>query len=260
MKTCLYTGRVSHSRFRPRRHRFDYGICMVLLDLSAGCQVSPRWMRRLFPLRGGDHLKQYRDDSAAPLTSLLAQMVLEKGGIDLDEQGQVFLLTGFGFLWHRFNPASFYFCFGSDGGLQCLVAEVTNTPWQEQSYYVLSAAGLESGQQQSQQQLPELRLSCPKDFHVSPFMPMNTCYHWHVKQEDNKLRINIAVDQDSKPLFNAALDLVENPLSTAALLAALVRQPFMSLSVSMRIYWQALRLWLKSTPLFPHPRYSSGDK
>ena len=236
---------------------------MVLLDIKIGQRAVPGWFRGFFPLRRRDHLKSYGDDPTASLTSVLADLVWERCGIRLDAEGKVFLLTGFGFLWHRFNPASFYYCYGRDGDLQCLVAEVTNTPWHEQSYYVLDA--VEQGQHKNssshrQQQRWERRFSCVKDFHVSPFMPMDTRYRWLLKQEDDKLLINIAVDHNSQPIFNATLDLMEKPLNATALLAVLVRQPLMSLGVSLRIYWQALRLWLKSTPYFQHPRYSSGDK
>ncbi len=40
-----------------------------------------------------------------------------------------------------FNPVTFYYCFEADGAtLDCIVAEITNTPWRERHAYVLPAA------------------------------------------------------------------------------------------------------------------------
>lgn len=254
MTACLYTGWVSHLRLRPRRHGFDYWICMAMVNLeelegSAGGTLLPSgFWRALLPLRRRDHLKTLGQGSdggqnEASLRQRLAVLVRGKTGIDLD--GEVLLLTGFGFLWHRFNPVSFYYCFDRGGLLQCLVAEVTNTPWKEQFHYVLDA--------RAQQGKDVLVFDCDKDFHVSPFMPMDTRYHWRVTVPGPELAINIGVEKDSAPLFSAHLDLQRRPLTASNLLGCLWRQPLMSLQVVLRIYWQALLLWLKNTPFHTHP-------
>ena len=254
MKSCLYTGRVSHHRFSPRAHRFAYGISMAMVDLAHcdGREYLPAWLRLLLPLRRRDHLRDYQSGTNAPLGDVLVQLVRDRSGIRLDPRGRIFLLTGFGFLWHRFNPVSFYFCEDEDGRLRCLVAEVTNTPWGEQSHYVLDARG--------QSDRAEMRFRCAKDFHVSPFMPMDTCYHWRLAPPGDRAFINIAVERQGRPLFSATLNMDRRPLTARRVLAALARQPLMSLSVSWRIRWQALRLWLKAAPFYPHPRYTSGDQ
>jgi len=254
MKSCLYTGRVSHSRFAPRPHSFSYGISMALVSLAElegggrGLLPGP-WWRRLLRLRPADHLRGIQGGEGT-LAQRLALLVRQRLGLDIG--GEVFLLTGFGFLWHRFNPVSVYYCHGADGTLQCLVAEVTNTPWNEQSCYVLDA------RDQVNQDL--LRFDCAKNFHVSPFMPMDTRYRWRLSRPAEDLLFTIAVERREEPLFSATLNLQRRPLAARHLFRALARQPLMSLSVVLRIYWQALRLWLKATPLFAHPGYSSGDK
>lgn len=253
MKTCLYTGRVNHSRLRPRVHRFHYWICQLLVDLEqlekGSAAVFPaRGWRWLLKLRHRDHLRA-TGDSAHSLRERLNQLVSRSLGVV--PEGKVMLLTGFGLLWHRFNPASFYYCFDARNQLQCIVAEVTNTPWKEQSYYVLDA--------RSQQGEESLVFRCDKHFHVSPFMPMDTSYHWYLNIPGERLHINIGVQHQDQPLFNAAMDLSRQPLTSAALVSCFLRQPLMSLQVVIAIHWQALRLWLKSTPFFTHPR-SAGEK
>lgn len=258
MEQCLYTGRVSHNRFYPRSHRFAYGIAMVMLDVDgfAGRTATglPGWLGALLPLRRRDHLKDYPPGVDLPLGKALAGLVWERAGIRLDPAGKVFLLTGFGFLWHRFNPVSFYYCLDRSGELQCLVAEVTNTPWREQFHYVLDARDQDGSR--------ELTFSCAKEFHVSPFMPMDTRYQWRLSRPEQGAFINIGVERQGRRLFSATLDLEREPLTPRRVIAAMARQPLMSLGVSLRIHWQALRLWLKATPFYPHPhpRCGTGDK
>ena len=43
------------------------------------------------------------------------------------------------------------------------------------------------------------------------------------------------------------------PLSRKGLVALLARWPWMTLKVLLGIYWQALRLFIKRTPIFIHP-------
>ena len=42
-------------------------------------------------------------------------------------------------------------------------------------------------------------------------------------------------------------------LTASALLAQLMRYPFITAKVAFAIYWQALRLWIKGVPFFNHP-------
>ncbi len=54
-------------------------------------------------------------------------------------------------------------------------------------------------------------------------------------------------------LFDATLALRRAPLSRKGLVALLARWPWMTMKVLLGIYWQALRLFIKRTPIFSHP-------
>ena len=75
------------------------------------------------------------------------------------------LLTHVRYAGYVFNPVSFYYCFGADGTrLECLVAEITNTPWGERHVYALPVA-------QAERLAGAWRWSFDKAFHVSPSWP-----------------------------------------------------------------------------------------
>ena len=93
-------------------------------------------------------------------------------------EGPIRLLTHLRYGGHVFNPVSFYYCYASDGvTLQAIVAEITNTPWQERHAYVLP---VESADIRGRQ----LMWTFDKTFHVSPFIPMERSYRLEIHRSD----------------------------------------------------------------------------
>ena len=69
--------------------------------------------------------------------------------------------------------------------VEAVVAEVSNTPWRERHWYVLSQ-GNRIGEPS------QLRFRHPKEFHVSPFMDMDMLYDWHLHDPGPQLSVEIA--------------------------------------------------------------------
>jgi DUF1365 family protein len=213
-------------------------------DLGRYAGLTGRWYSPL-RFRRGDHLGS-GDQSLADGARDLVQKEL-----GVRPSGGVFLLTGFGFMAHRFNPVSFYYCFDEAGkSLDFVIAEVTNTPWGQRHCYVLDCR--ESAGQTSE-------LSHDKVFHVSPFMPMDTRYHWAIECPGEMLKLRIDVSREQSPLFSAGLNLSRKPLTRLNLWRCLCWMPFTSIKVVAAIHWQAFCLWLKKNPFYPHPDLS-GEK
>lgn len=248
LHSCLYVGTLRHRRFAPRPHAFRYRLCMTWLDLSELDDVfRGRWLwstrhPSLAWLRRADYL----GDPAVTLDQAVRDWVQRETG--LRPNGPVRLLTHLRTFGHCFNPVSFYYCYDATGArVETIVAEITNTPWNERHAYVLPVPGNDGGT------ASPLRFRFGKSFHVSPFMPMDIEYDWRFSVPGDRLAVHMANRRAGAKLFDATLVLDRRPLSTTNLAGALLRYPFATAEVVRAIYWQALRLWLKRVPFHTHP-------
>lgn len=247
LASAVYEGRVRHRRHAPQPHAFRYRMAQLYLDLDEVDRVfaaSRLWSagrRNLGEFRRSDYL----GDPAVPL----AEAVRERAAAALGRrpEGPIRLLTHPRYFGYVFNPVSFYYCHAADGDtLECIVAEITNTPWKERHAYVLPVDAAERHGR-------ALGWSFAKRFHVSPFMPMARDYHWRFTMPGESLHVHMDVLRDGEREFDATLHLQRRPLDAASLRRLLWRHPLMTAQVIGAIHWQALRLWLKRTPVHDHP-------
>tara|TARA_R110002110_G_scaffold205066_7_gene417197 strand:- start:346842 stop:347597 length:756 start_codon:yes stop_codon:yes gene_type:complete len=248
MKSRLYEGLVRHRRMSPSQHAFSYRVFMPYLNLD---ELPELFDRRWFWSARGRALAEFRrsdflGDPALPLKQEVRRRIREETGAE--HEGPIYLLANLRYFGYSMNPIACYYCFNADETqLEYLVAEVTNTPWNERHSYVLT--GPQSGRW--------LKTEFDKAFHVSPFNPMAMRYHWRSSTPDRRLALHLATTEDGETVFDASLSLREKPLTASSLNRILWRYPLMTAKVGMAIYWQALRLYLKGTPFHPHPGTNS---
>jgi hypothetical protein len=163
----------------------------------------------------------------------------------------VCLLTQVCHLGFAFNPISMFFCRDRAGNCQAVLCEVTNTPWQERHCY---AHLIEREKQDFDGGAGRIvsRLT-PKEFHVSPFMPMNQQYQWRVNEPANDLRVSIESFDHDQHLFTAGMSLIRRELSSRRSRWIPFRYPLMPQQITALIYWHALRLKMKGCKFYPHP-------
>jgi hypothetical protein len=82
---------------------------------------------------------------------------------------------------------------------------------------------------------------------------MDMQYDWSFSPPDAALAVHMENRREGRRVFDATMTLRRQPINGWTLAASLARHPLVTLKVSAAIYWQALRLWLKQTPLSTHP-------
>lgn len=242
LRSAILIGRVYHRRLRPTQHAFDYPTAQWWLALDelpeieqqsrllSTRKIAPLWFRRADYLRGSEG-----DLSTAVLAKMSAL-----AGEQL--QGRVYFLGNVRTFGLYFSPINCYFLeTDDDGQFSHMLAEVSNTPWNERHYYLLDLSE---------------PLEHDKAFHVSPFNPIDMRYQWQIKApqnvENQQSMIHLAAIKRERH-FTATMRLQRHELNRKAIRRVLVRYPINTVTTVLAIYWQALRLWLKKTPIYDHP-------
>lgn len=248
MTPSLYVGEVLHRRLRPSTHSLKYNVYMLHADLDRLDELGRT--SRLLSVNGWNVLS-FRETDHGPagegsLATRMRQLVRARG---LAWDGAEITLIGmprlFGFV---FNPLSIYFCRNADGRLASIVYEVRNT-FGGMHHYAVDVAPETVG---------TIHQAAEKAFYVSPFLPMEMRYRFHVKPPAERFTIAIEDHDGDGLMLTASMSLRREELSDRTIARLLARFPLMTLKVIAGIHWEALKLWRKRIPF--HSRPGGGPK
>lgn len=240
---ALFVGEVGHQRLSPKKHQLNYPIQYFWLELTAPDSIPEPLCRGnfgAFRFRRHDYLQNRPDLAAMDLAAACHQCATELGAALLGNE-QVFLLSPLANWGRYFSPLTQYY-FYRDGQPVYLLAEVSNTPWNERHHYLVPLQNGASTYWHA------------KDFHVSPFNQLDMQYRWQVRNQPAQLQLVIENYQHDEKIFSAWYRLSRQPLTRRSLRQALIRQPWQNVQVIMRIYWHALLLLLKGVPFVPYQK------
>jgi uncharacterized protein len=227
--SALYEVTISHARSAPLRNVFRYRGYLWLVDLDHLPRVP--WLARF---RARDHLGDPRASIRANLDRFLAA-----NGISRPHT--ITMLTQARVLGYVFNPLTVYWCHRPD----CVVAEVHNTYGQRYAYLLHPDA--------------RGRARVPKQFYVSPFYPVDGRYRMSLPEPDATLALSVRLDRPDGQSFTASVRGRAVPATARALLTAVVRYPWSTAAVSVRIRWRGVRLYLRGLPVIPRPAHQPQE-
>jgi DUF1365 family protein len=247
LESGLYQGSISHKRFTPKVHEFSYNISMMGLVLDELNQITQKskllgtkWYN---PVRFVE--KDYIKSEPGELKQRISSKVQRLGG-DWDGS-KVLMLVQCRCLGLYFSPINLYYCFNKDNECNLMLAEVSNTPWNEKHYYLVDITPKSGGDKNITE----------KKFHVSPFMEMNMNYHWNATVPNKKAFVNIQNFDlsNTTKVFEANMKLEKKSINSMTLLASWLSLPFTAIKIVSLIYWQAAKLFIKRIPFVNYQKH-----
>ena len=232
--SCIYSGFITHRRFKPKRHFFSYKTFSLLIDLIDVENLERKI--KFFSYNKFNILSFYDVDHGPRDGSCLTEWVkkiLAESKINIGS-GSIKLLCFPRFFGYVFNPLSIFYCYDENSQLKAVLYEVKNT-FNEQHTYVFPASSSSN----------LILHRCDKKFYVSPFIEMKTFYNFRLLKP-GKI-INVFIKQaDIEGILLIACQVGKRlELNSKNLIVQFLKHPLMSFKVILAIHFEAFRLWSK---------------
>ena len=236
MKKYFFKGVVSHRRVKSKKHGFDYPYRSIFLENIYNFQenkinhIKSTFFN--FSFLKNDHSKEI-------LNNILKY--IKKNNISNENLKINLLKTPDFYFLKTFNPVCFWFL-KKNGNDLMMVAEVTNTFYERQIYYVHDSLNI----------LDEKKwIPIQKKMYVSPFADKQGLYQFKISSDPLNIKIN-EYDPNGKLEILSNLSGQKINFSWQNKLLIFFSIFINSSLVLARIHLQALFLWLKKVKVFAH--------
>ena len=236
--SCIYSGLITHKRFKPKKHFFTYKTFSLLIDLKEIKDLEKKI--KFFSYNKFNILSFYNIDHGPRDGSSLnnwTKKILSKAKINISG-GKIKLLCFPRFFGYVFNPLSIFYCYDKKSKLKAVLYEVKNTFNEQHTYVFRSNASSNI-----------ILHKCQKKFYVSPFIAMKTFYNFRLSKPKNNISVLIKQSDVSGLLLIAHQVGKRIKLNSYNLLVQFLKHPLMSFKVIAAIHFEAFRLWTKGIKL-----------
>ncbi len=236
MKRYFFKGIVSHRRVKSKKHGFNYPYRSIFLE-----NIYDFHEKRIDQIKSSffDFSFLKNEDSKKILNNI--HKFIRENNITNDNLKVNLLKTpDFSFL-KTFNPVCFWFLTKNDNNLM-MVAEVTNTFYEKQIYYVHDSLNILDGKKW---------IPIQKKMYVSPFADKQGLYQFKISGEPLDIKINeFDPNGELEILSNLSGQKIDFSWRNKLLIFFSI---FINSSLVLaRIHLQALFLWLKKVKVFAH--------
>ena len=232
MNSCLYNGLVTHTRFKPVKHKLKYRTFSLFIDLDELDKLDKENLIfsfnkfNIFSFYNRDH----GDRDGKSLKDWIFQN-LKKFNIK-QNINKIKLLCYPRVFGYVFNPLSIFYCY-EENILKAIFFEVKNT-FNEQHTYIFKVKDSNIVTQK-----------CKKKFYVSPFMNMDTYYSFRLLNPDQKLSVSIEQTDKKDTILNAVQTGERKDFNLKQLVVNFFKYPLMTIKIISAIHFEALLLWKK---------------
>ena len=249
-KNAIYTGEVYHKRHTPFEHDFKYQVYTMWINVDELDNSAPtpkyfsfnKW--NLLSL----NLKDHGPRDGSKIRPWIEAAAKEKN-IDIIG-GKIYMLCFPRVLGYVFNPLTVYFCYNKGNELKAILHQVKNTFGGQHGYLLPVEEATEN-----------IKQDVDKIFHVSPFIQMESHYHFIIK-EPSENGFHVAIHQtipQGKILTATWNGTNATVFNSSNLIKIFLSIPLLSFKVMAGIHWQALKLWLKGAKFIPSPPLPDKD-
>lgn len=235
----LLTAKVGHKRHHPKVNSFLYNVFYIALPVH---KVPP--LPTLFSIDRWNILSVATNKHGAKDGSPLYPWILSQfsnADIQVTPQDSIVLIAHPRLLGYAFNPITFWLLIRGEK-LISVLCEVQNTFGSNHNYLL--------SHHDHRGILPTDVFHSKKKLYVSPFNTVaNGEYSFMFNYSAIEFKATIEYYQDGVHTLSTFMGGAFSPLTSTSILLTIMKYPLMTFLVVARIYYQAVRLWLKGVVL-----------